>query len=281
MERINFREQADLGMILQKSAQFIRQNFIGIMKSSLLIILLPLLLGTFLLANSTMNLYAVAEVNMNNPSDILSLYTGLLPGYFCVSIAFMLFYISCVSYIKQYANGVEVINQNTVFAELKKHILTVFFGGFLVAILAYVGVILCVFPGIYLAIVFSHIFCIVIIEDKGFGTAFNRSFKIIKGNWWNSFALYFVSTIISGAISFVMLLPAYIYSVVVIFMGVTSEDPNLTGLGNAAGGLVLFSMLAYIVSFLIMATIQSANYYNLIERQEGVGEKLDIESFGN
>lgn len=284
MERINFREQADLGKMLQKSAQFIRQNFVEIMKSAVLIVLIPLLLGSFLIGSSMVDMFSGFSENMQNPEILGDPFFGiktLLPGYFFSGIAYMLFYIVCISYIKQYVNGAEIIDQNSVFADLKKHVLSVFFGGLLIGILSYIGMILCLIPGIYLAVVFSHLFCIIIIEDKGFGTAFSKSFKLIKGHWWDSFLLYFVATLINMGISFVMILPMYIYLFANMFENIESNNPEamMESMGDMGWFMPIY-MLVYLIGIIVVATIQSANYYNLVERQEGTGEKLEIEGFG-
>lgn len=285
MERINFREVGDIGKLLPKSAQFFRQNFISIVKSSLLIVLIPFAIGTYLTTSSMSALYSGLGANLNDSNQLIntfSMFSKMIPGYFLISVSFMLFYIVCISYIKQYVNGVELIDQKSVLKDVKKHILKVIFGGFLTLIMIYIGTVLCLIPGIYLAIVFSQLFVIAIVEDLGFGKAFSKSFKIIKGKWWESFLLYLVSSLIISGISFIMVLPMYITLFAGMFKNMDSNNPEamLQNMGSMAWFVPLY-MLVYLVITMIMAIIQSANYYNLVEAQEGLGEKSDIENIGN
>ncbi len=285
MERINFREIGDLGQILQKSAQFIRQNFLSVFKSALLIVLVPFAIGAVVSGTSLVRFYSNLASNMSDPYFInhpFSYFGSLIPGSLLMSISYMLFYIVTVSYIKQYVNGVEEINQSTVWQDVKKHILKVFFGGIIVALLIYVGMIFCLIPGIYFAIVLSHIFAIAIVEDKGFGASFNKSFKIIKGQWWNSFLLYLVSTFIISGITFVAILPAYAVMFVGMFKNINAGNPEaMFDNMSSMGWLMPIYFLVYLVVLLITATIQTTNYFNLVERQEGLGEKSAIEGLGN
>lgn len=285
MERINFREIGDLGKILQKSAQFIRQNFVAIMKLSIVVVLVPFIIGAFLTGSSMSSFYSELGSNMEDPSQFMnpfSSFATMIPGYLLMTISFILFYIICVGYIKQYVNGVEVIDQKLILGEIKKHILKVFFGGIIIAILTYIGIFLCLIPGIYLAVVFSHLFIITIVEDKGFGESFSKSFSIIKGKWWDSFLLYFVSTLIVMGISFVMILPMYIFMGVNMFRNIDSANPEamFDSMGSVGWFMPLY-MVIYLITTMVTATIQTANYYNLVESKEGLGEKKDIENIGN
>ncbi len=284
MERINFREIGDLGQILQKSAQFIRQNFLSIFKSALLIVIIPFAVGAVVSGASLVRFYSNLGSNMMDPNFInnpFSLLGSLIPGSLLMSIAYMLFYIVTISYLKQYVNGVEEINQSTIWEEVKKHILKVFFGGILVLIITYIGMVFCFIPGIYFSIVFSHIFAIAIVEGKSFGESFSKSFRIIKGQWWNSFLLYLVSTFIISGITFISILPTYIIMFVGVFRNVSSGTPeNAFDSMSTAGWLMPIYFLVYLVTLLIMAVIQTTNYYNLVERQEGLGEKSAIEGLG-
>lgn len=282
METINFRESADLGKILQKSAQFFRQNFIGICKASLLLVVIPFIIGSVFIGMGVSKMYSGMDENLGNPSYIFEYVWQLLPGYILMGVALVLTYVICLSYIKHYVNGVETITQKTVMQDVKKHFLKVFFGGLLIAIICYIGFFLCLVPGIYLAVVLSHLFAIAIVEDKSFGASFSKSFAIIKGNWWNSFLLYLVTSLIVAGISFLVILPTYIIMGVSMFKNVQSGTPEK--MFESISGLAWFAplyMVIYFITLVVTTIVQAANYYNLVERQEGIGEKSAIESVGN
>ena len=284
MERINFREFGDLGKILNKSAMFIRYNFIPIIKASSILVFIPLVIGLILLGISTSSFYSNLGISLDDPysfTNPFGLMIMMLPSYLLISISLMMFYIIGISYMKHYVNGEENITQQTVYKDVKKHFLKVFFGGLLTIIITYIGMIFCLIPGIYLAVVFSHLFCIAIIEDKGYGNSFNRSFTIIKGQWWNSLLLYFVSTLIVAGISFIMILPMYIVMFAGMFKNIESNNPEaMFESMSYMGWFMPLYLLAYVVNILITATIQTTNYYSLVEAKEGIGEKGAIENIG-
>lgn len=280
MERINFKEVRDLGKVLRDSAQFIRQNFVPLFKASLLYVIVPIIVGGILVGMGTSQMYS----NMGNPESISNPFhfiQQLAPGYLLVSIAYMIFYIFCISYIKKYVNGDELLDSSSLFAEVKKHIFKVFLGGIVVVFLVYLGFILCVVPGVYLSIVLAHVFAIAIVEDKSFGKSFSKSFEIIKGKWWDSFILFFVTSIINGAIAFIVILPMYIFMFVNMFSSIKENDPSgAMSSMSSLGWFMPFYILVYLVLTFIIATVVTMNYYSLIEATEGVGEKEDIDSIG-
>ncbi len=93
----------------------------------------------------------------------------------------------------------------------------------LLAVLGYlghiVGIVIAILLGVYLAISLFSLFPLIITEQMGIFKAIKNSFKIIKGNWWRTFGLLLLVTIIIFVIN---------TAINVIFTGKFQLDPYQT-----------------------------------------------------
>lgn len=283
MERINFREVRDLGQILQDSAKFIRQNFLKILKPSLIVVFVPIIIGSAIFALKMHDLYSTMGQEYYNESFLFSSMWGMFGGLFFILIAMLLFYIVSSGYIKQYVNGIENINFNSIWPEIRKNFFKILFSGILLIIIIYIGFLLCIFPGIYLSVVLANLLLIMIIEDVGFGDAWNRSFSLIKEKWWSTFGLYFLTYIICMAVSYVAVLPVYAIMGIQMFTGFgqNSEDPAAVfeSMSNVAWIMPVYFLIGLLV-VMVNITVIAFKYYSLVEEKEGIGEKESIENIG-
>lgn len=281
---MNLKKTRSIGENLSVSANFIRENFMSIMKATLVVVILPLLFGAILIGFSMSNMYSDLANNMQNPGayNPLSTFAGLMPGYLIIGISSCIFYIMCVSYIKHYVNRVEDITRSMLLDDVKKNIIKVIFGGILLAFLMTLGFMLCFFPGIYLSVVFAHIFAIAIIEAKDFGTSFSRAFKIIKGKWWESFLLFFITYIISLGLAFIIVIPMYAILGISMFSASKTGDPSqiMESMSSIMSWIMPLYILMSIVITLLFTTVSSVNYYSMVEEKEGLGERDDINNIG-
>lgn len=127
----------------------------------------------------------------------------------------------------------------------------VFIGYFIIVYLAIVvGGVFFIIPGIYLGVVLSLIFMVKVSERKSFSESWSRCFELIKGNWWNTFGLLFILTIITMIVSSLFSMPTMIYSFV-------------KGLTIAQGGEGEFDKKVMIV-FSLLSTFATIMSYSVI-----------------
>ncbi len=288
MGKIVFKAEKELGTILQDTAQFIKENIVEMSKVILPIVAVPLVIGAgffsyfyYNLSNTIVDMSQSTEPGLSQFSAMMETFYSILPGYLLVGIAMMLFYIGNISYIKQYVKGEEKISVGSIMSDIKSKSLLLFFGGLLTIIIVYAGMFLCVLPGIYLGVILALQFIIAIIEDKGYGESFGRSFSLMKNKWWASFGLYFVTTLIIMAISFIVILPFYIYMGASMMTSVNSGSPE-----NAMSSLWVLALMVpvmFIVQLLCMAimnTVAAMNYFSLAESKDGNAEFDAINNIG-
>ncbi|MEO9803391.1 MAG: hypothetical protein ABJF04_09100 [Reichenbachiella sp.] len=274
MNRINFKQERDLGATLQDASTFIKQNFVKIMKPTLIVAIIPMLIGTFFMVTAMQTMYSDIGA-MSDPLEMYSNMAGMVPAYFLIMIAYVIAYIMFIAYIKLYAAGQEDITLSDLTPILKSKALSLTFSWIALVILMYVGMFLCLIPGIYLGVVFAHFFVISIIEESGFGATWKRSFFLIKDNWWSSFGLYIVTYLIAIGIMIVVYIPTYSIMAMELFSAAKENDPAqmMNTMSTTMSYIMPFYYLIALVMMLLFAVVSSLRYYSLVEIKDGTGEK--------
>jgi hypothetical protein len=77
-----------------------------------------------------------------------------------------------------------------VFAGFSERFLPLFLGGLIMSILTALGVILCVVPGVYLAVAWAFALPLIIEKNLDFWPAMEVSRKVISRHWWQLFLLF-------------------------------------------------------------------------------------------
>ncbi|MEO6330655.1 MAG: hypothetical protein ABIO55_17105 [Ginsengibacter sp.] len=212
------------------------------------------------------NTRTTGAVNMFNGSFFLVLIFAWL-NYVAMQVV-------VISYVKVYElkNGkMPLIGE--VWDVFKKYFLKVFFYSIPISILTALGFFLCLFPGIYLAVVFVPFFAVLIVEDRPFGEAYSRCLKLIKDNFWISFGIYILTYLIAyfcgGIISLVL------GSITGLISYFTTRDIDTT--------VVLIDAIINIFAFIFYIFYYVAvcmHYFNLSEKYDGIGMMRKLDSIG-
>jgi hypothetical protein len=138
------------------------------------------------------------------------------------------------------------------------------FGTFFLLMFPFVWVIVCLmlyFPALW-------------IEDIGVWAALRRSFTLVYGKWWSTFGLYLVTGMIQGMTNYVFAIPLY----ALMMLSVLKIGSFESGIWSIVAGAV------YGLGFIFTATIpliaMAFQYFNLVERKEGLGLRLMLDSLG-
>jgi hypothetical protein len=279
-QKVELRRVRDFSENLNDTILFIRQNLKPLLASFLGIA------GIFMLTSAVFTGIYQSELGgifknileRRNTSRISSYY--MIDGnYFLVLLFswlnFVAMQVAVISYIKVYEikdGETPVISE--VWNVFKRYFFKVFFYSIPLALLTILGFLLCLAPGVYLAVVFVPFSAILITEDQSFGEAFSRCFRLIKDNFWISLAIYFLTYLISafsgGIIS-------------VIIGGITGlisyfTTRNLTAtVGIVASILDIFGFIFYIVYYVSI----TLHYFNLAEKHDGTGMMKKLDSLGS
>ncbi|MFO7745217.1 MAG: hypothetical protein R6V36_07525 [Psychroflexus sp.] len=288
---INFKKERDLGSIISDTFKFIREEYKSIFRLYIKHVGWLLLL---VVAMSTYYQYESLNItgdflSNGNPQDFLLEMiseTGLAILLLSLtSIAYSALSITTInSIIKSY-----VKNEGEIKDEDVSHFISQFFGNSLlslivVGILVSIGFLLCVLPGIYLIVPLSLIFPIIVFQEKSFSDAFSECFKLIKQNWWISFATLLIISILIWLISGLFQLPIVIMSAMETFTSI--EETGAAGTANLASNwlymtfYVLAALAQYILGIVTLISI-ALIYFNLNEYHNKTGTLEDIDRIGS
>lgn len=274
MEKIEFRKVRDFSAILNSTFEFIRQNFKILLKSSIFIA------GPFiLLAGIFGGVYQSRAFKFKpdaSPADFLipfSLY--LISLFFAIIILIIVIYSIIQIYLESDSLEIEM---DVVWSKVKQNSVMIIATSFGLGVIVTVGTMFLIVPGIFLGVALSIIYMVRIVERKKFFESVSRCFYLIKNNWWFTFGLLIVLSIIQGFLSFIFYIPSYI----VMFFSAISGF-NYDGQGGNGVSEILFIITTIISSLvLIFYTISvvgiAFQYFNLVERKEATGLLSKIDS---
>jgi len=281
LSKIEFKKRRDFGQIINDTFTFIRQNFKSLITTYFIFC------GLFVLGGMlSMLLQQYKTVNMFNNMDInsgtrnISFIDRFGFEYILAIIFSLASYASTVvavlSYIAVYVQkGNQVATTDEVWGYFKYYFLKVFGSSLLLSLLVGVGLLFCLIPGLWLLPFVSVIFPIMIMENGSLGYSFNRSFKLVKDNFWLTFGTLIIVYIIVYACMTVVVLPTTLLSMIGLF---SHKRPEMS---------LIFTMLSTILQYLCqvftiipMVTV-ALIYFNLLEEKENTGLMERISNFGN
>ena len=137
----------------------------------------------------------------------------------------------------------------------------------MVTVFALTGLFFFILPGIFIANTLSLAMFVAVFENKGVGNAIERSWRLVRKNWWQTLALNISGILIVYLSSIIFSLPLYVYD---IFnappTGAELQLDNLPAWRLGMMGLsVAVSSLFTVVPFIFLAL----QYFNLSEETEG------------
>lgn len=287
-------QKRDFGNIISDGFTFVKRTF-KLQGEFFLLLVLPVLLFAIF------SMYFVfsdlsAEVLIEQGSFSLFQTGKFILAYGGLIIAFLLFYYIIYSIAIQYEqNGNQVPEKEAVTRYMRENAgryLLYFFvvivliiaiaalafmfffaspviGGlviFLLAIAAFFFVpYFSIFPIVYLR------------ERKGLVEAMQDTIRLIKGNWWPTFGVVFITNIIGSFASYVFIIPIYILMIINMFG--TGDNPANTGddLGFYMSLMMIVSMLSGVIILTYTTSAILLKYFDLKERKDNVSifDKID------
>ena len=262
-ENIELARSREFGDIISDTFALFRQNFKPLSKAYFVIC------GLFILTNIVIS----AVVNNNHEDSSLDSLSGLVELLFTFINYTALILTTQAYYVlyKEKANQPPDVLE--VWGYFRYYFFRVIGSQFLLGILVVVGGFLCFLPGIYLAVVFSLVTPIMINENGNLQYSFNKAFKIIKGNWWFTFGVILLISII------VIMLFLVIFVLPFIFYGSANW---LSGKGLRTFAGILQSVVVNLgqVLWILPYTAMMLVYYALTEEKEGTSLIDRINKFG-
>jgi hypothetical protein len=127
---------------------------------------------------------------------------------------------------------------------------------------------------LWLTVCLSLYFPALWMEDGGVVSAFRRSFYLIKGKWWSTFGLYMVITFVTGIINYLFIIPFYALMMSKLLLHWQSDTEILSVAAMS------FYALGWVFTAVLPLVAMLFQYFNLVERREGVGLRHLIATLG-
>jgi len=283
---IHFKKQRDLGDILTDTFKFIR------LQGKDLFLLILKICGPALLVILLSFIY-YAKTTLSGFDDILSNETNfnlfsadVIFSIIIMIISMVVYYtmLQCtvLSYIKTYIENQGEVSEQLVRDGVKNSFWNILGLSFLVGLLLVFGFAFCGFPGIYLGVVLAITYSISIFENKDATETISQSFKLTKGEWWNTFATFFIVIILFYIILVIFQVPQYIYffSKSFTISEETGADPSQL-FDWVYIALNSIAMIAQYLLYTILVIASCFVYFNLNEKKNYTGTLEAIDAIGN
>ena len=275
-DEFTLRQKRGIGDTVSATFSYLKIHFIPLMKVLIIIPTAFILIGSISLGIFYGELFdSIAQSNMNPDFG----FSGFMfIAMLLLFLGLILFQGSIIEYMKiSLTKSPSEIQLSHILDGLKKKIGYYIAGSILIYIIVVVGTVLLILPGILLIVVFSVYFFAIGIDDKDPGSAISRSFELVWGNWWKSFAIYFIMYLITMAIVYVLYIP---FSFLPFLSGFSSGDPSAIQEGMGTYMTYFMPIMSMISSYtgVILFVAVGINYFSLVEEKEEVGLKERIEA---
>jgi hypothetical protein len=240
-------EKLDIGRVIQTTFGGLRHSFVRLLPLVGLLVVLPgLLAWVSTLARGGL----MATSYIFSPLYFLNFVVGLLAG--------TVFQAAGIQILASDMRGTP-IDVRTSLRNSLIHILPLFAILVLYVLAIWAGMILLLVPGIMIAVAFSVVIPVRVLERAGVFAVFGRSRQLTRGNRWRITGLLFVFIVITGVFEMV------IFS---LFGGIT----NIAALSKAASIGMGLSLQLFGVVFGLIGLAGSYSLYAELRRiKDGIG----------
>ncbi|MDN3551836.1 hypothetical protein [Mucilaginibacter aquaedulcis] len=259
----------DFGEIINDTFLFVRQNFKPLLKY--FFIFCGIFIAGSIISASLMQLKMVGAMSSISSGTYNREYRPSIFNFFGIEYAFTIIFallsfvtmqVTILSYIALYkAKDKQIPTSEEMWGYIKYYFLRVLGSSILLNILIVFALLFCIIPGLYLAPIFALIFPIMVMENTSFGYAFNRSFYLIKENWWVTFGSLIVIWIIFYVCMMVITIPATIINTMSLVLHYSFSKPAAVATAVLQHACQIFTVLPI--------TTLCLCYFNLTESKDG------------
>jgi len=272
-------QERDFGQKINATFEFAIQNFKPMVLCLAYIAGPPALISGFFMGSYQTFITTFQQqvmggksIGQNNDYSSIALYLLLFVIFF--GIANLASALVVNAFMLEYEEGNRNITPDVIWRRMKNYILNSI--GYSVVMFLFVifALLLLIIPGIYVSIVLSLTYIVMMRENLGLGDTFRRCFYLIEGKWWSTFGLLLILGFISGIVGYVFQIPSQLL-LIAQGLQLTTNIPDylntLSGILSAIGSVLVRSLV-------LVGTV--FQYYNLVERRDGEGIMTAINNIG-
>lgn len=280
-QRIEYYRIRDFGQKFNATIEYLREHFLSLFVL-ILVVTIP-----FTVVGGMIQYYFFAELQgitlgASDPFEIFNLIGEAIPIFLLstsVSVVLNAALIGSVyTYMRMTENNEQEVKPMDVVGQLVPKLAGIVVISIATSIIAVIGMFFFVIPGIYFAVVLSLAIPVYVFEDISIGEALGKPFTLIRGKWWSTFGLLFVTIVLVFILSFAIAFPIGL----IIGLNQVFGAEDILSNETAQFWQVLSSSVINSLSYALFSLPSIAlafQYFNLTERTEGRGLKSEIEGF--
>lgn len=263
-QQFELNKERGLGEKIEFTFNFWKANFNLLFKLALSICIPFIVIGTSL--SSFSKLYLYESEGLQGAVNFLGIIVNCIGVFNLVALS--------LSFLKIHNDPNLQLTYGNVKYETKNNFKKIFKGNIAYGIATTLGFLLLVFPGIYVAIAWSIIVPIMVLEDLETKDSISRAGKLMSGNWWSTFIFLFVFGLIIGIVNFLFgSLPLILSELL----------PMLGGSNSAITSILImtFTIISGFISPIFVILYQFGNgihYFSLKEQKEATSILNEVEA---
>jgi hypothetical protein len=274
---IELRRIRDFGQVINDTFIFLKENLKPLLKVLFIICGFFILIGIISSIFTYMNITSVFSFDPNTydgDGKSYMYFTSVFITAFALMISQAFIFLTTLCYISVYLQKDKATpTLAEVWGYFRFYFFRVLLSSILIFILLMIATVCCLVPAIWLSPILYLIFPVIVMENTSFSYAFNKSFRIIKDNWWFVFGVIFVMMIIVIVINSCVSIPLGLITVGSKFLTLTTFR---------LPAIIIFSILRNILllAYVLPAIGLSLCYFALTEQKDGTGLMDRIEKLG-
>jgi hypothetical protein len=254
-----------VGEMLDAGIRLFRHRF-GTLVVCVLVPVVPLtILGTIITASTDDTAYDV-NAPANESSEAVA---GFLVGIGIQSLGAALAVAACFKAISAAYLG-ERAGAGESLGLLGRRLIPLVIAWVVVVVISIAGFVLLILPGIWLSVKLCMTFSAIAFERAGPFAGIGRSWRLTRGNWWRVFGTLLVVFLIAFVVNFAL---------TAVLGIVAAGADNLSELAFALLA-TLITLLTYVLTYPLWASVLTVIYYDLRVRNEGFDLQLLAQGVG-
>lgn len=254
-----------VGEMLDAGIRLFRHRF-GTLVACVLVPVVPLtILGTIITASTDDTAYDV-NAPANESSEAVA---GFLVSIGVQSLGAALAVAACFKAISAAYLG-ERAGAGESLGLLARRLIPLVIAWVIVVLISLAGLFLLLLPGIWLSVKLCMSFSAIAFERAGPFASIGRSWRLTRGNWWRVFGTLVVVFLIAFVVNFAL---------TAVLGIVAAGADNLSELAFALLA-TLITLLTYVLTYPLWASVLTVIYYDLRVRNEGFDLQLLAQGVG-
>jgi hypothetical protein len=256
MTEIKLAQRRDFSSVINAAFEFFKQEGKLFMKTMLTYTGIPVIVMIATMVYMVMQFVNGQFSGLFNSPEPLSIISFFIPFFIFILLGIVvqvLVLAASYGYMKVYhEKGKGNFSPSDVGQLIVKKFFPIIGYSIVIGLLMMAGFLFFIIPGIYFAIILSLIFPILFVEDNGLSKNFTRCFQVIKDNWWLTFAVLIVASIIIGIVGSIVSVPLQFY--------LQFKLPTIMQSGDWSQVNVPFLVISYVLVIILSVYLRSFVY---------------------